>query len=61
MRALNRELVNAEHKQDGASVRDDLVTSLESQLLDYSSELVSEWSGIAIFEWGRIEVEYNYS
>ena len=43
VRAINRELVSAEHKQDGASVRDDNLTTLETDLLNLSSELVS-WS-----------------
>ena len=41
MRSLNRKLVEAEANEDGAAVRDDCLTSLETKLLDTGSELVS--------------------
>lgn len=41
MRAINRKLVEAEANEDGAAVRDDRLTSLETKLLNMGSELVS--------------------
>ena len=40
MRALNRQVVEAEANEDGAAVRDDRLTSLETKLLDMGSQLV---------------------
>ena len=41
MRTINRRLVEAEANEDGAAVRDDRLTSLETKLLNTGSELVS--------------------
>ena len=41
VRSINRKLVEAEANEDGAAVRDDRLTSLETRLLDMGSELVS--------------------
>ena len=38
---INRKLVEAEANEDGAAVRDDRLTSLETKLLNTGSELVS--------------------
>lgn len=43
MRALNRQVVEAEANEDGAAVRDDRLTSLETKLLDMGSQLVSHF------------------
>ena len=60
VRAINRQLASAE---DGASVRDDLLSSLETDLLNFSSELVSVcvcvcvcvWSGGVICEMYKVQ------
>ena len=41
MRTINCKLVEAEANEDGAAVRDDRLTSLETKLLNMGSELVS--------------------
>ena len=40
VRAINRKLVEAEANEDGAAVRDDQLSSLETKLLNTGSELV---------------------